>query len=224
MPRVIALLLTAMSMGNAVAASAQERPFEELPVTIRIHDYAHVSNGSLSRATRLVSEVYQRIGVRTTWMDTVRFGEKKANAERSTPGNQIAQITILVVTQKMASRGQMGPDVLGFAAVSTEGMGRIAYVVYDRVRDTALAAGMSADDVLAFVLVHDIARLLSPTDLALPSAAMKSQWTIAEFAHVDIRKMTFSSLQASLMRTTIENDYPSFAARAARVGSGQPTN
>ena len=117
MPRVIALLLTAMSMGSAVAASAQERPFEELPVTIKIHDYAHVSNGSLSRATRLASEVYQRIGVRTMWMDTVRFGDKKANAERTTAANQIAQITILVVTQKMASRGQMGPDVLGFAAV-----------------------------------------------------------------------------------------------------------
>jgi len=53
---------------------------------------------------------------------------------------------------------------------------------------------------------------------------LSDQWTIAEFTHVDIRKMTFSSLQASLMRTTIENDYPSFAARAARVGSGQPTN
>jgi len=37
-----------------------------------------------------------------------------------------------------------------------------------------------------------------------------------------VRKLDFSPEQVSVMHTTIKNDTPTLAARAARAGSGQP--
>ena len=220
MLRAIALLLLTFALTGA--ASAQESPREELPLTIGIHDYAHVPGGAVSHATRIVTRVYEQIGVRTNWLGVVRPDERKAgSANRTeTPAGQIAQMTIIMLTPKMAARGHIGDDVLGFAAVSNEGMGRIAYVVYDRLRDTAQQAATSVDDLLAFVLAHEIARLLLPADSASSAGLMmKNRWTIEEIRRLDVRRLGFSTLQASLMRTTIEDDGLVFAARAAREGS-----
>ena len=221
MPRAIALLLLTFALTGARAASAQESPREELPLTIRIHDYAHVPGGALSHASRIVSRVYEQIGVRTDWLGVIRPDERKAaSANRNeTPAGQIGQMTIIMLTSKMAARGHIGDDVLGFAAVASEGMGRIAYVVYDRLSDTAHQAATSVDDLLAFVMAHEIARLLLPADSALTAGLMKNRWTIEEIRRLDVRRLGFTTVQASLMRTTIEDDGAVFAARAAREGS-----
>ena len=217
MPRVFALLLFALALGGGSPALAQERTGEELPVTIRIHDYSHVASASLSHASRIVSRVYAQIGVRTDWLGVVR-----PKHHRLPTSGQPAQMTIVMLTQKMAARGHIQDDALGFAAVANEGMGRIGYVVYDRVRDTAQKVAMSEDDLLAYVIAHQIARLLVPAGSPFDTDRLKSRWTIDQIRALRVRKLDFSPLQVSVMRTTIENDTPTLAARAARAGSGQP--
>jgi hypothetical protein len=218
MPRVFALLLFALALGGAPAALAQDRTSEELPVTIRIHDYSHVPSASLSHASRIVSRVYSQIGVRTDWVGVVRPHHGRLPTSQGQP----AQMTIVMLTQRMAARGHIQDDALGLAAVANEGMGRIAYVVYDRIRDTAQKVAMSEDDLLAYVMAHQVARLLMPAGAPFDTHVLKSRWTIEEIRQLRVRKLDFSPLQVSVMRTTIENDTPTLAVRAARAGSGQP--
>jgi hypothetical protein len=223
MSSVIALLLLTFALCGARPASAQDLFREELPVTIRIHDYTHAPGGVVSQASRIVSGAYAGIGVRTEWLAVARPMERKvrpADRTEQSPG-RIAQITINLVTPKMAARGRLGDGALGFSAVATEGMGRIGYVIYDRVRETAQQASMSVDDLLAFVMARVIARLLVPADSPLGDGLMQTHWTIDEVRRLDVRRLDFPPLVASLMRATIENDVPALAARAARAGSRQ---
>ena len=108
MLRAIALLLLTFALTGVRAASAQESPREELPLTVGIHDYAHVPGGALSHATRIVTRVYEQIGVRTNWLGTVRPDERKAGSanRNETTAGQIAQMTIIMLTPKMAARGR----------------------------------------------------------------------------------------------------------------------
>jgi hypothetical protein len=217
MLRVFALLLAGLVLGGATPVLAQDPTSNELPVTIRIRDYSHVPSASLSHASRIVSRVYSRIGVRTEWLGVVRPKHNQLLA--SAPP---AQMTIVMVTQKMASRGKFQDDALGLAAVANNGMGRIAYVVYDRVKDTAQNVAISEDDLLAYVMAHQIARLLLPMGAPFDSHSLRRSWTIEEIKQLRVRKLDFTPQQVSLMRTTIENDTPVLAAREARGESDVP--
>ena len=64
MRRVIALLVLTVAISQVQSASAQARGVEELPVMIQIRDYAHVPAQPISRASRIVSDLDARIGVR----------------------------------------------------------------------------------------------------------------------------------------------------------------
>jgi hypothetical protein len=58
-----------------------------------------------------------------------------------------------------------------------------------------------------------------PADAPFGDGLMKTRWTIDEVRRLDVRRLDFPTLLASVIRTTIENDVPALAARAARAGS-----
>ena len=155
MPRAFAWLILTFVIGSVPLLSADERGDGELAVTIQIHDYCRVSNGSLTRARAVVTAMYKRIGVRTEWLGVVQQPLRSARRDEISR-IPIAQVTLIILTPKMAARGHVAEGALGFAAVPEEGMGRIAYAIYDRVRDTATRAAISEDDLLGFVMAHEI--------------------------------------------------------------------
>ena len=119
----------------------------------------------------------------------------------------------------MAARGRFADGALGMAAVADEGMGRIAYAIYDRVRDTASRAGIGEADLLGFVMAHEIGHLLLPRGSQPESGLMRGRWTIRNFRRIDVANLEFSPLQASQIRVTIENNPPVFAANVETAGS-----
>ena len=156
MRRVIALLVLTVAISQAQPASAQARGVEELPVTIQIRDYAHVPAQSIARASRIVSDLYARIGVRIEWLGVVSRGDRRGGSDNRDEASRgrIRQMTILLLTPTMAARGHVGENVLGFVAVANEGMGRIAYVVFDRLRDTARHATTTPNGSIAAAIAH----------------------------------------------------------------------
>jgi hypothetical protein len=164
MSKLVAWLMVTFVCAGVRPSSADERADGELPVTIQIHDYWHVSPESLARAREIVTAAYAHIGIRTEWLGVVQQNEKHpgARGRGSTVRVPLAQVTVIILTPRMAARGHVEEGALGFAAVPVEGMGRIAYAIYDRVRDTAARAAMNEDDLLGFVMTHEIAHLLLP--------------------------------------------------------------
>ena len=221
MGRVVTFLVLAVVIGSVRLSSARERADEELPITIQIHDYWHVPTESLSRASAVVTNTYEKIGVRTEWLDVVRQGDKPRAGKHRRETSRIpnAQLTIIILTKEMAARGQIADGALGMAAVADEGMGRIAYAIYDRVRDTASRAGIGDADLLGFVMAHEIGNLLLPHGSQPESGLMRGRWTIRDFRRIDVANLEFSPLQASQIRVTIENNPMVFAANVETAGS-----
>jgi hypothetical protein len=180
----------------------------ELAVTVQIHDYARVRDESLARASDIVSRLYGKIGVRTEWIGVVRPRERRTDSDgrEGSRRSQIGQVTILVLTPQMADRGRMGKDVLGLAAVPEEGMGRIAYVIYDRVRASAAAAAMNEIELLGFVMAHEIGHLLLPRGSHLKDGVMKGHLERRDLQQLDVRTMEFTATEASQIRDVVKAD------------------
>jgi hypothetical protein len=220
MPRAFAWLIFTFVVGSVPLLAADDRTDTELAVTIQIHDYWHVSSQSLSRAREVVTAMYERIGVRTEWMGVVQQSESHPRSPRrdSISRLPIAQVTLIILTPKMAARGHVEEGALGFAAVPEEGMGRIAYAIYDRVRDTAARAAMNEDDLLGFVMAHEIAHLMLPRGAHAEGGLMRGRWNVRDFQQTDVLKLGFSPEQANEIRSTLLHNRPTLAVNAETAG------
>jgi hypothetical protein len=217
---VVWLILTFVFAGLARPSSADEPADRDLPVTIQVHDYWHVSPESLARAREIVTATYAHIGVRTEWLGVVQQDEKHPGATGRGPALRVplAQVTVIILTPRMAARGHVEEGALGFAAVPVEGMGRIAYAIYDRVRDTAARAAMNEDDLLGFVMAHEIAHLLLPPASHTQTGLMRGHWNVRDLQQTDVLKLGFSPEEATGIRGMLERNLPAVAADV-RVGS-----
>jgi hypothetical protein len=203
----VALLMIAFGIGGGRVSSSPECSEGQLRVTIRIHDYTRLPAELLSHAGDIVTRLYENIGVRTEWFGVVRFGEPRDHESRAErPQPPLAQLTINVLTSEMATRAGVAPTTLGFAAVASTGMGRIAYVIHDRVRSTAADAPINESELLGFVMAHEIGHLLLPRGPQPHTGVMKGRWRVDDFRNLDVLTLGFSSRQASQIRQTIERE------------------
>jgi len=201
MLRTLASLAMALTIDGAHSTALPQSDVD-LTVTVRIHDYAHVPSDSLSRASDMVTRLYATIGVRTAWYDVMRFPVRPTRAgSRQETDTPIAQLTISILTPEMAARGHVQTDVLGFAASPPEGMGHIAYVVYDRVQRVAANARTSEVDLLGFVLAHEIGHLLG---LHSDGSISKCHWDQREVRQMNLQNLEIPPPQARQIRSTLE--------------------
>jgi len=180
-----------------------------LLLTIQIHDYSRVPGTSLSQARAIVTRIYEKIGVRTEWIGVARGEDLLARAERHDPmpGPSRAQLTLIILTPKMAARAGVADGVLGYAAVPAAGMGRIAFAIYDRVRSTATRIPVNEAELLGFVMAHEIGHLMLPGDSLADkdTGPMQNHWNVRDLRGRDLQQLEFSEDQARAIRRTIES-------------------
>jgi hypothetical protein len=222
MRRVLVLLMVALSIDSARLWAAREC-LERVPaVTVQIHDYEHLPGERLSRASEIVSQLYEKIGVRIEWFGAMRQNTRDTRSSRSAveqsgPDGPAAQMTVIILTSKMAARGRIPEGVLGYAAVPAEGgMGRIAYVIYDRVRQVAAGGPASETELLGFVIAHETGHLLLGRGSGTATGLMKCQWDRRNMQQLDALKLGFTELQAVRIRNRLTNG----SAPAAVVAAG----
>ena len=68
--------------------------------------------------------------------------------------------TIIILTSEMANRGVIPDEIIGFAAVERGVGGRVAYVIYDRVRNFASDTEVDDMRMMGIVMAHEIGHLL----------------------------------------------------------------
>src|SRR5262245_22994544 len=216
MRHIVSGFIIASAILCARFSSASESPAAEQTITVQIHDYSRVPAESLSSAIGMVTRMYEGIGVRIKWKGMIRWEGRQPKYEREDESHEAAQVTVIILNAKMALRGQVAPDVLGFAAVPEEGMGSIAYAIYPRVRSIALEMPASEGTLLGFVMAHEIGHLMLPRRSHSETGLMHSNWDIRELSRVDLQKLQFSEQQADRIRRTIEDDSRALASAGRR--------
>jgi hypothetical protein len=183
-------------------------------VTMRVHDYADVDAARLATAQELVTRLYGRIGVRVQWLSTVR------SYDRTDPACRCAKaptdVTIVITDARGKAKRRVADGVLGIAAVGGGGMGRVAYVMFDRVRDVAVRGATEQARVLSVVIAHEVGHLLLPSGAHTPSGLMRARWQPSEFHRAAVQGSPFSSADAEAIRQALE--------RRREEAAGVPAN
>jgi hypothetical protein len=188
-------------------------------VTVQIRDYARVKDKSLTKAKEIVARMYQRAGVGIEWLGDIsqdaRLTPFPTEAEESR--DPAAQLTIDIVTASIAKRRGYSDDVLGFVSVPREGgMGRIGYVVYERIKDVAAGGSSSTGDILGIIIAHDIGRLILGAGSGTFSGVMTRTWSLDGLQRVNPMKLAFTPSETERLHVTLYGDSPSGDCVASR--------
>jgi hypothetical protein len=169
-------------------------------VSIRVHDYAGIDAGQLQQAQEQVRESFQQIGVAVEWRESFRPNDLESG-RAAAPTDPLAALTVVIMDRRMTMRLRMPLDVAGYAPVTRTGGGRVAYVAGDRTLDIAAAGLVPQQQVLAGVMIHEIAHLLMPGRSHSLRGVMRAHWSPEEFRRID--RARFTAEEASSIREAV---------------------
>jgi hypothetical protein len=191
---VVVLLSTGLLVvDGASRAEAGDAP----PIRVRIYDYAGIAPDMLTEAQRLAARFYTAIEVAIDWAPTFNpRGRKETDQEH----DRLQDFTIIVLSRSMVARRPWPPSVIGTAIVAPEGGGRIAYVLYDRLKDAAADGNWPVKDLLAVVMAHELAHLLLPPGSHSSDGLMRKGWDVSELRRFRASSLAFTPDQTALIR------------------------
>jgi hypothetical protein len=209
--------MTAVSIACAPLSANSQCPDARPAVTVQIHDYVHLKGEALSAAQEIVTRAYKNVGVGIAWAGVLQ--------DAGQPGThtKVAQLTINILTPSMAARGGVPENVLGFVAVPPEGgMGRIGYVVYERVPEIAAATQMAEGDVLGVILAHDIRRLILGNDSESNDGVTADRGDRQNREKRDPFGLQFTPTEVARLRATLERDSATFPGAIVGTAGTDP--
>ncbi len=223
---MIVLLLGTVPIWTTHVRAAPPCTDRGLAVTAQVHDYAHVQPAQLLRSRALVARVYEKIGVRLDWFDTVQQSIRRPPLadEDTRPPVRIPELTVIIMAGEMAKRGSIPDGVLGYAAVPSDGgMGRIAYVLYERVQQIAREGARNEGDLLAFVMAHETGHLLLGRGVRAPVGLMRCHWERGDMQRLDAERLEFLEPHALRIRNALASrPEPGAGGACATASSAQP--
>ena len=191
----ITIAIALMSVGVVVCAGRVEAG-DEAVIRVRLYDYAGVSPETVADAQRLAANFYTPVGVTIDWAATFRPHGPKNHGQDF---GRLQDFTINILNRSMAARTAWAPDALGAAVVSPEGGGRIAYVLYDRLKIAAAASHWSTKDLLALVVAHELGHLLLPPG-SHSEGLMRGGWDVTELRRMHLDDLAFTPDHMALIR------------------------
>ena len=209
MRNLLAWLTAALSLACAQLSAASQCLPNRPAVTVQIRDSAHVKPKSLAKATELAGRMYKRAGIGIEWLGVVsqdvagpRDAPTTENAQHS-----VAQLTIDIVTSSMAKRSGYADDVVGYVSVPPEGgMGRVGYVVYERIKDVSAGGLASTSDVLGIIIAHDVGRLILGAGSGTFSGIMTRMWDRDALQRVNPMSLSFTPPEVERLRAALDRD------------------
>jgi hypothetical protein len=176
-----------LSAGLLVVDATTRADATDVPaIRVRIYDYAGIVPNTLSGAQRLAASYYAAIDVAIEWAPTFGPHGRKNGASKE---DRLQDYSIMVMSRSMVARRPWPPGVIGSAVVAPEGGGRIAYVLYDRLKDAATSANWPVQELLGVVVAHELAHLLLPAGSHSPDGLMRKGWDVSELRQFDARSL-----------------------------------
>jgi hypothetical protein len=197
-PIAVLLISAGIVVVDGVVARGESR--DEPVVRVRVYDYAGVVPETLTEAQSIAANFYTAIDIAIDWAPTMG---PRARKRPDVENGRLQDFTINVLSRSMVARRAWPPGAIGSAAVAPEGGGRIAYVLYDRLKDAAAAAGWQDKELLAVVIAHELAHLLLPPGSHSSDGLMRKGWDVAELRQFHASSLAFTPDQTALIRARL---------------------
>lgn len=182
-------LVTAVGPALGTTQSKSECP-QRLRISVRVCDYAQVSNKIVARAERDAGDIFRAVGVDVAWINCRLPGDPQC-ADLDTPHLIVRLLPDIGTALSLSNRA------MGFA------LGDQASVSLRRAREDAAEFGVHLHDVLGHVLAHEIGHLLLVSQGHSPSGIMRAQWQREDFERGPVSAFRFTSDQAQSIRSEV---------------------
>jgi hypothetical protein len=197
-PIAVLLIGAGITVVDGVVARAESR---DAPVVrVRVYDYAGIAPETLTEAQSVAASFYTAIDIAIDWAPTMG---PRAPKRSDVENGRLQDFTINVLSRNMVARRAWPSGAIGSAVVAPEGGGRIAYVLYDRLKDAAAAAGWQEKELLAVVIAHELAHLLLPPGSHSSDGLMRKGWDVAELRQFQPSSLAFTPEQTALIRARL---------------------
>ena len=139
MAKAATILLAAgvISVSTAPLAAAQHRTLQ-----ICLRNDAHVADGTLDEARRVVSEIYSEAELTLSWC------------------SDDCTVTIALRPRASADTARRAKDAMGYTPGGGEDRGQLAFVLINRVNETADGYSTAKSIVLGAAIAHELGHLL----------------------------------------------------------------
>jgi hypothetical protein len=168
-------------------ASAQSPP--AVSVALQLRNVAGVPDAIFQDARERVLQIFGRAQITL-----------ESESDRDFTSDPPLTLVILITDKRPPSRKVFESGVLGLAAESAQGRGRVAWVFYDRALRYARTQSVPVSVVLAFVIAHELGHLLLPAPAHAKAGIMKDSWTLADIGEARTRGLGFQPEQSDAMR------------------------
>jgi hypothetical protein len=186
---LVSLIVSVMSTTSIAVAPPTDVP----TISIGLDDYADVPAGQLVHAKLDVAWAYREIGIEIAWRDTRHLSSFTPQARTPwRPG-----LTIIILNPEMVTRLAPPPSALGATPTTLNEPGRIAYVFYSRLPSSDVG---DDNQILSFVIAHEIGHLLLPFGSHSNAGIMRGQWLVRELRRVGLHALRFTPFQAQAIR------------------------
>ncbi len=197
-PRAVALATAAavcLTTGRLVARTAATLAPDAPVLVLHAYNYAQVAPDILDRAQKETCRVYREAGVGVQWVD------QTAPFECGTDGP--LHLAVAILSQEMTERKGAREDAMGVAPGTVQQRGRMAYIFYDRVADTAARHGQCVSEILGSVIAHEVGHLLLPYGSHSGEGVMRGEWDQRQIQLAAISALSFTPPQRQAIRSTL---------------------
>ena len=203
------LLVVGSAMSFATPCFSQEPLLKpepsELRLPVRLYNYAEAPERSLARAEERAAEVFGHAGAEIVWLEGLSTGDRTGTIGVDGQPMTSRYFVLNIVTRRQAARVARGMEPLGFAMpCSAEDPVCRAYVFYDRVEDLAKNEGLPADQVLGYVLAHELGHLFLGPHCHTSDGIMRGIWGSKDLRYTTWGVLHFSSQQAQVICEAVE--------------------
>ena len=148
-----------VSLGRAPISRVRGlRPQTRL--TVRIYNYARVSEQTLDRAAKQAQRIYRQAGIDMVWTEcgtTLEDASRHAGCPNSTKSSTVA---VNILPRRMAERAGFADTVFG-AAIPEAGIAKIFFHRVEKLaRTSRRTVRVSVAVVLGHVMAHEVGHLL----------------------------------------------------------------
>jgi hypothetical protein len=194
-----ALITTALAglVLTTVCSSALADDGSVNNMTVQILVSPGIDPSTLAEATAIVERIYQAFGVRLHVSHSA-----EPSADSRTPWRRI-------VVKPSATKDfpvAFGTSrVMGVSPRNGDAPGRIAYVFYDAVSQTAKHHDLPVFVLLGYAMAHELGHVLLPADAHGQTGVMRGNWDANDMKMMRLNRLTMADRETALIRLYLDS-------------------
>ena len=204
--QILAVVCAAAAAGGVLDAHGVNYPDSPIPrtadsnaqpscsVRLVVRDLAGVDARVLRRAENKAGDVLAAAGVRAVWIDV----------DAPTFGSDAPQWGI-IVRRDLAHARIRDDSFFGVTPESAVGPGRLAYILWNHIRDTAISQARDASLLLGYAMAHEIGHLLLGSHSHSATGVMRAQWDRNDLTLVERGLLHFTPEEAQRIRRRLDS-------------------